>query len=89
MAKFTDFVLKLGSDPSVLQKMKTDPDATLNEAGLTTAEKDLLLKGDPDAIRLTIAEELGVDSSIIKPFFTITATLVHVHVNVNVTVKQI
>ena len=89
MANFTDFILKLGSDPALVQKLKTDPDTVISAAGLSAAEKDLFVKGDPNSIRHKIAEELGVASSVIVPFFTLTSVHVHISLNVSVITKQI
>jgi hypothetical protein len=84
MARFTDFILRLGSDPGTLQKLRTSPHQAFKDAGLSAAEQTVLLQGDPDAVRLTIARELGVDSSLIKPFYTLTISLTEVHVHIEI-----
>ncbi|MCO6363880.1 hypothetical protein [Paracoccus sp. 08] len=51
-----NFVLRLGSDASLLQSFKSDPRGTLNaEAGLTDDDKALLLDPDPAQIRAAIS----------------------------------
>jgi hypothetical protein len=82
--KFTDFILQLGSNPGAAEQLKKNPALAMTEAGLSSAEQTILLNGDPNLIRQTIAKELGIDSALLVPFFTITITLTTVHVNVHV-----
>jgi len=82
MAKFTDYLISLSKDPQAMSALRADAESAMSGAGLTAAEQSILLEGDPDQIREVVAKELGVDSSIIRPFYTITITLKTVHVNV-------
>jgi hypothetical protein len=71
-----------------MEQLRKNPEQAMKDAGLSAAEQNILQKGDSDLIRITIAKELGIDSSLIKPFFTfvytLTSTIVHVSVNVSV-----
>ena len=44
-SNFTNFLLSLVDDPQKLDTLKRDPDTVMEEAGLTPAEKSLLLSG--------------------------------------------
>jgi hypothetical protein len=85
MAKhFSNYLISISKDPTAMSALRADPMAAMKAAGLTDAEQAVLMQGDSDQIREIMAKELGVDSSIIKPFYTITFSLVKVHVNVNI-----
>jgi hypothetical protein len=58
-SRFTHFLLKLGEDPQLLEKFKQNPDSVMDEAGLTPAEKTLLLSGDVQLIRSAIVNDPG------------------------------
>jgi hypothetical protein len=58
-SKFTNFLLKLGEDPTLLEKYKQSPDRTMEEEGLTPAERALLWSGDVKLIRSAILNDPG------------------------------
>jgi len=58
-SRFTHFLLNLGEDPQLLEKFKQNPDSVMDEAGLTPAEKTLLLSGDAQLIRSAIVNDPG------------------------------
>jgi hypothetical protein len=49
-SKFTDFLVELGKNPKLLANYKNDPNSVMDAAGLTPAEKTLLLSGDAKLI---------------------------------------
>jgi hypothetical protein len=58
-SRFTHFLLNLGEDPQLLEKFKQNPGRAMDEAGLTPAEKTLLLSGDVQLIRSAIVNDPG------------------------------
>jgi len=50
-SNFTHFLISFGDDPQQLEAFKQDPHAVLDAAGLTPAEKTLLLSGNKQLIR--------------------------------------
>jgi Aromatic-ring-opening dioxygenase LigAB, LigA subunit len=56
-SNFTNFLLALGEDPQILEAFKQDPEAVMDEAGLTPAEKTLLMSGNMQLIRLAIVND--------------------------------
>ena len=58
-SNFTNFLLKLGEDPKLLEKYKENPDQAMEEEGLTPAERALLLSGDAKLIRIAIVNDPG------------------------------
>ena len=58
-SNFTNFLLKLGEDPQLLERFKKNPDRAMEEEGLTPAERTLLLSGDAKLIRSAIVNDPG------------------------------
>ena len=58
-SRFTHFLLNLGEDPQLLEKFKQNPDDVMDKAGLTPAEKTLLLSGNSQLIRSAIVNDPG------------------------------
>ena len=58
-SNFTNFLLTLGEDPQMLEAFKQDPDAVMDKAGLTPAEKTLLLSGNMQLIRSALVNDPG------------------------------
>ncbi len=56
-SNFTNFLLTLGEDPQLLEAFKQDPDTVMDKAGLTPAEKTLLLSGNAQLIRSAIVAD--------------------------------
>jgi hypothetical protein len=56
-SRFTHFLLNLGEDPQLLEKFKQNPESVMDEAGLTPAEKTLLLSGNTQLIRSAIVND--------------------------------
>ena len=67
-SKFTNLLLSLGEDPQLLDAFRRNPDAVMDAAGLTPAEKALLFSGDAQLIRSAIVadpahkEAMGIPS---------------------------
>lgn len=56
----TDFLIDLASNPKLAKKFKKDPNKVMKKAGLSKADRKLMLSGDPQAVREAIdAEKLG------------------------------
>jgi hypothetical protein len=58
-SNFTNFLLSLGEDPQLLDAFKQDPNSAMDAAGLTPAEKTLLLSGNTQLIRAAIVSDPG------------------------------
>jgi hypothetical protein len=58
-SNFTNFLLSIGEDPQQLEAFKQNPDAAMDAAGLTAAEKTLLLSGNTQLIRSAIVSDPG------------------------------
>ena len=56
---FTHFLLSIGENPQQLEAFKQDPDAVMDAAGLTPAEKTLLLSGNMQLIRSALVSDPG------------------------------
>ena len=56
-SKFTNLLLTLGEDPQLLYAFRRNPDAVMDAAGLTPAEKALLFSGDAQLIRSAIVAD--------------------------------
>jgi hypothetical protein len=85
--RFTDYILQLGADPKAVEELRKDPAKAMKKAGLSADEQAVLIKGDPAAIRATIAKELGVDSCLIAAFCLVIVPYAHVNVNIGVKKK--
>lgn len=58
-SNFTNFLLSIGEDPQQLEAFKQDPNAAMDAAGLTPAEKTLLLSGNTQLIRSALVSDPG------------------------------
>ncbi len=58
-SNFTNFLISFGENPQQLEAFKRNPDAVLDAAGLTPAEKTLLLSGNVQLIRLALISDPG------------------------------
>jgi hypothetical protein len=56
-AALTDFLLELAQDPEKADAFKENPRQVMADAGLSEEDQELLLSGDPQAIRNAIDEE--------------------------------
>ena len=56
-SNFTKFLVSLVDDPQKLDMLKQNPDAVLNVASLTFAEKSLIKSGDVQMIRSAIVSD--------------------------------
>ena len=75
-SNFTHFLHKLGEDPQLLEKFKQNPDSAMDDAGLTPAEKALLLSGNVSLIRTAIVNDPGYREALgISPDQTLSAYL--------------
>jgi hypothetical protein len=52
--KFTDFLLGVSTDPAEMAKFRSDPIRTLENAGLSDAEKTAVLEGTPKRLKTII-----------------------------------
>jgi hypothetical protein len=59
-SNFTHFLVSLGDDPQQLETLKQDPDAVLDVAGLTPAEKSLIKSRDVQMIRSALISDPGL-----------------------------
>lgn len=57
--RFTDFVLKLAEDPTLLTAYQEDPLAAARSAGLSPAEQSILVNPTPTIVRDAIVQEIG------------------------------
>jgi len=67
----TDFLIELASDPQKAADFKQDPKQVMADAGLSQADQDLLLSGDPVAIRNAVDEEKIGDQIVIIMFVSV------------------
>ena len=58
-SNFTNFVISLSRDPQKLADFNRDPQAVVDAAGLTPAEKTLLLNRDMQGIRSALVADPG------------------------------
>lgn len=58
-SNFTNFLISFGENPQQLEAFKQDPHAVLDAAGLTPAEKTLLLSGNMLLIRSALVSDPG------------------------------
>jgi hypothetical protein len=63
-SNFTNFLISFGEDPQQLEAFKQDPHAALDAAGLTPAEKTLLLSGHPQLIRSALMADPGLKEAL-------------------------
>jgi hypothetical protein len=63
-SNFTNFLISFGEDPQQLEAFKRDPHAVLDAAGLTPAEKTLLLSGHPQLIRSALIADPGLKEAM-------------------------
>src|SRR5437899_9009742 len=61
---FTNFLLSIGENPQQLEAFKQNPDAVMDAAGLTPAEKTLLLSGNIQLIRSTLLSDPGLKEAM-------------------------
>src|SRR5258708_39970322 len=63
-SNFTNFLMSFGEDPQQLEAFKQDPHAVLDAAGLTPAEKTLLLSGNMQLIRSALVADPGLKEAM-------------------------
>ncbi len=67
-SNFTNFLISFGEDPQQLEAFKQDPHAVLDAAGLTPAEKTLLLSGNMQLIRSALVADPDLKEALgIRP----------------------
>lgn len=67
----TDFLIELASDPQKTAEFKNDPQKAMTDAGLSQADQDLIMAGDPQAIRSAVDEEKIGDQIVIIMFVSV------------------
>jgi len=63
-SNFTNFLVTLGEYPQQLEAFKQDPHAVMDAAGLTPAEKTLLLSGNAQLIRSALFSDPGLKEAM-------------------------
>jgi Aromatic-ring-opening dioxygenase LigAB, LigA subunit len=63
-SNFTNFVISLSNDPLKLADFNRDPQAVVDAAGLTPAEKTLLLNRDMQGIRSALVADPGLRAAL-------------------------
>jgi hypothetical protein len=61
---FTNFLLSFGEDPKQLEAFVQDAHTILDQAGLTPAEKTLLLSGNIHLIRSALVSDPGLKEAM-------------------------
>lgn len=69
----TDFLIELANDPQKATDFKNDPIKVMTDAGLSQADQDLILAGDPQALRNAVNEEQIGDQIVIIMFVSVIA----------------
>jgi hypothetical protein len=67
----TDFLIELASDPQKAADFKKDPKKAMTDAGLSQADQDLILAGDPQALRNAVDEDKIGDQNVIIMFVSV------------------
>lgn len=67
----TDFLIELASDPDLAAQFMDNPQQVMADAALSQADQDLLLSGDPQAIRNAVDEEQIGDQIVIIMFVSV------------------
>jgi hypothetical protein len=62
--KLTDFLVSFGDDPQQVLDFEADPKAVMTKAGLTTAEQDMILNRDMQAIRSHLNADPGLKQAM-------------------------
>ena len=52
-----DLITKLSTDPDFRSRFRANPDAVMDEEGLSEEDKKALKSGDPDAIRSHLGDD--------------------------------
>ena len=50
-SNISNFILKLSKDAKLQQELRKDPKATMDAAGLSAADQNIIREGDPEKIR--------------------------------------
>lgn len=67
----TDFLIELASDPQKTADFNNDPQQVMADAGLSQADQELILSGDPQALRDAVNEEQIGDQIVIIMFVSV------------------
>jgi hypothetical protein len=67
----TDFLIELANDPQKAADFKKDPKKVMTEAGLSQADQELILSGDPQALRAAVDEEKIGDQIVTIVFVSV------------------
>ena len=63
-SNFTHFLISFGENPQQLEAFQQDPHTVLDKAGLTPAEKTLLLSGNIQLIRSALMADPGLKEAM-------------------------
>jgi hypothetical protein len=61
--RLIDFLIDISVNAKTRDEFKRDPESVLARIGLSRAEKDAILSGDPEKIRVVAAISAATDSS--------------------------
>lgn len=62
-----DFLIALGTDSEVLRAYQRDPDQAMSAAGLSAADRALLIQGDQNQLKAAIAAGCGDGADVHCP----------------------
>jgi hypothetical protein len=60
----SDFLVRLSQEPDLHAAFKADPSATMQQAGLSQTDHDLVLGQDVDQIRAAVEPSLGSSQAV-------------------------
>jgi hypothetical protein len=63
-SNFTNFLVTFGEDPQQLEAFKQNPHVVMDAAGLTPAEKTLLMSGNTQLIRQALVSDPGLKEAM-------------------------
>ncbi|MFZ0547458.1 MAG: hypothetical protein WAM60_18575 [Candidatus Promineifilaceae bacterium] len=67
----TDFLIELASDPQKTADFKKGPRAVMTAAGLSQSDQELILSGDPQALRAAVDDEKIGDQIVTIMFVSV------------------
>ncbi len=60
MSKLAEFLINLTQDPALIAKYKSDPEATMRQAGLSDAEIAMVNNQDISAIQGVVGDDVSL-----------------------------
>jgi hypothetical protein len=68
----TDFLIELAENPNLAADFKANPPEVMTNAGLSGADQELMLSGDPQAVRHAVDSEKLGDRIVTIVFVSVT-----------------